>query len=68
MTHRPQLACPVMRTAARLQRNQAARMSRKEVEEFAPRKLAAEDRPPGAVRTMRVENLLSDIQPDRGNL
>jgi hypothetical protein len=26
MTHGPQLACPVMRTAARLQRNQAARV------------------------------------------
>jgi hypothetical protein len=57
-----------MRPAACLQRNQAAWVSLEEVEQLAARELSAKHRSPSAIRTVRMENVLCDIQPDRGNL
>jgi hypothetical protein len=51
----------MMRPATRLQRNQGAWVRRKEVEQLTARELAAEHRSPGAVRTVRMENVLCDV-------
>jgi hypothetical protein len=58
----------MMRSAARFQRHHAARMCGKEVEQLAAREPAAEHRPPGRISPVRVENMLGDVQADRGNL
>jgi hypothetical protein len=39
-----------------------------EVEQLATRETATEHRPASSISSVRMENLLGDIQPDRGNL
>jgi len=68
MAYRPQFASPVMRAAARLQCHQTARVSSEEVEQLAARDLPTEHGTPRRIRSVRVKNMLGDIQPDRGNL
>lgn len=43
-------------------------MSREEVEQLAPREPTAEYGTPGRIRSVLVESMLGDIQPDRGNI
>src|SRR5690606_41234975 len=68
MTQMGQLPRPVVSPAACFQRDRARRLRREEVEQLGPREPAAENRPARPIRTMRMENSLSDIQTDRGNL
>ena len=68
MSHRPQLASPMMYTTARLQSHQAARMSSEEVEQLSARDPATEHRSTGSIGAVRVKNMLGDIETDGGNL
>jgi hypothetical protein len=68
MTQMGQLPRPVMSPAARFQRNRARWLRREEVEQPGPREPAAENHPARPIGTMRMEDSLSDIQPDYGNL
>jgi hypothetical protein len=58
----------VMRTTTLLQRHQAPRVGSEKVEQLASREPATEHRSTSSISSVRVENLLGDIQPDRGSL
>jgi hypothetical protein len=68
MTHRQQLTPPMVRAATRLQRNQTAWMCCEKVEQLTARDPPAEHCSSGRIRSVRVENMLGDIQPNRDSL
>jgi hypothetical protein len=58
----------MVRTAARFQRYQTTRVAEEEVEQLAARQPPAKHGTSGRIRSVRVENMLGDIQTDRGSL
>ena len=67
VAHRLQLACLVTCAATCLQPYCTAQLSSEDAQQLCPRDLAAEDRPPGTIRTVPLKNMPGDIQPDCGN-
>src|ERR1700678_3927121 len=61
------LSSPIVGPATRLQRYQAPRLGRQEINQFRPGDLLSEHRLPRRVSTMRLENMLRDIQTNRAN-
>jgi hypothetical protein len=56
-----------MRAAAGLQSNHARRLLGKELQQLGAPDLLAEDHPAASIGTMRVENMLRDVQSNRAN-
>src|SRR5580692_622221 len=61
------LSSPIVGPATRLQRYQAPRLGRQEINQFRPGDLLSEHRLPRRASTMRLENMLRDIQTNRAN-
>jgi hypothetical protein len=68
MTRPAKLACPVVRSATRLDRHDARRLPREELEHLGPRQPLAEHHTPGRVGAVGLEYVLRDVQPDRASL
>nr|WP_258047760.1 hypothetical protein [Sphingomonas citri] len=68
MTYSLKFSRLVMRTTTRLQRHQAPRVGSEKVEQLASREPATGHRSTSSISSVRVENLLGEIQPDRGSL
>src|SRR6266513_61239 len=63
-----QLARPMMRSAASLQRHHAARLASEKLQDLPTHDPTTEQLPPLRIRSMRVKYLLCDIQTYRANL
>ena len=57
-----------MRSATRLQRYHATRLGREEIQQLSSADPLAEQRSTPLIRSVRVKNMLSDIQTDCANL
>ena len=68
VSHRLQLARPVMRAAARFERHNTCRLANEKIEQLPPRELATEDHGTAFVSAVRMKNVLGDIQTNCGNL
>jgi hypothetical protein len=62
-----ELASPVMRSSACLQRHGAARMPGEKIEQLSSTDLSAEQSSTARIRAVGMKNILRDIQTDRGN-
>ncbi|NIJ21070.1 hypothetical protein FHS95_002762 [Sphingomonas naasensis] len=67
VTHRLQLARPMMRAAACLQRHHASWLCGEEVEQLAATQLPAEHHRAALISATGMKNVLGDIQTDCGN-
>lgn len=67
VSDRHKLACPVMRAAACLHRDQTARLLPHELQQLASAQPAAEPLLAARIRPVRMKNTLRDIKTDCGN-
>jgi hypothetical protein len=63
-----ELTGPVMRSTTCLQRNRATRLRREEIQQLSSADPLAEYRSTPFICSVRVKNVLGDIQTDYGNL
>jgi hypothetical protein len=63
-----ELTAPVMCSTTRLQRHRATRLGRKEIQQLSSADPLAEHCSTAPIYSMRVKNMLGDIQTDYANL
>jgi hypothetical protein len=68
MTKLGELTGPVMCSTTCLQRHRATRLGREEIQQLSPADPLAENCSTPLIRSVRVENMLGDIQTDYDNL